>query len=62
MCIRDRCKAVHYIRQGVVKLVLVSKRGRSGVLGFLAVSYTHLDVYKRQGYETAIHSDGDFFG
>ncbi|HXO06281.1 MAG TPA: Crp/Fnr family transcriptional regulator [Candidatus Sulfotelmatobacter sp.] len=31
----DKCSAVHYIRQGVVKLVLVSKRGRSGVLGFL---------------------------
>jgi len=31
----DKCTAVHYIRQGVVKLVLVSKRGRSGVLGFL---------------------------
>jgi CRP/FNR family transcriptional regulator, cyclic AMP receptor protein len=31
----DECTAVHYVRQGVVKLVLVSKRGRSGVLGFL---------------------------
>jgi CRP-like cAMP-binding protein len=31
----DECTAVHYIAQGVVKLVLVSKRGRSGVLGFL---------------------------
>jgi CRP/FNR family cyclic AMP-dependent transcriptional regulator len=31
----EQCRAVHYIRQGVVKLVLVSKRGRSGVLGFL---------------------------
>ena len=31
----DKCSAVHYIAQGVVKLVLVSKRGRSGVLGFL---------------------------
>jgi CRP/FNR family cyclic AMP-dependent transcriptional regulator len=31
----DKCTAVHYIRQGVVKLVLVSKRGRSAMLGFL---------------------------
>lgn len=31
----DECTAVHYIKQGVVKLTLVSKRGRSGVLGFL---------------------------
>jgi len=31
----EQCKDVHYIQQGVVKLVLVSHRGRSGVLGFL---------------------------
>jgi len=31
----EQCKDVHYIEQGVVKLVLVSQRGRSGVLGFL---------------------------
>jgi CRP/FNR family cyclic AMP-dependent transcriptional regulator len=31
----EQCRNVHFIRQGVVKLVLVSKRGRSGVLGFL---------------------------
>ncbi len=31
----DECTAVHYIKQGVVKLTLVSKRGRTGVLGFL---------------------------
>ena len=31
----EQCKDVHYIEQGVVKLVLVSRRGRSGVLGFL---------------------------
>jgi CRP-like cAMP-binding protein len=31
----DECTAVHYIREGVVKLTLVSKRGRAGVLGFL---------------------------
>src|ERR1700733_12718535 len=31
----DKCTAVHYIQQGVVKLTLVSSRGRAGVLGFL---------------------------
>ena len=31
----DRCTDVHYIRTGVVKLMLVSRRGRSGILGFL---------------------------
>ena len=31
----DECTAVHYIAEGVVKLTLVSKRGRAGVLGFL---------------------------
>src|SRR3984885_4256771 len=31
----EQCQDVHYIEQGVVKLVLVSRRGRSGVLGFL---------------------------
>jgi CRP/FNR family cyclic AMP-dependent transcriptional regulator len=31
----DECTAVHYIKQGVVKLTLVSKRGRAAVLGFL---------------------------
>ena len=24
------------------------------IIGFLAVSYTHLDVYKRQGIETVV--------
>ena len=31
----DECTDVHYIREGVVKLELVSKRGKTGVLGFL---------------------------
>src|SRR5271155_4181859 len=31
----DECTAVHYIKEGIVKLTLVSKRGRTGVLGFL---------------------------
>ena len=31
----DECTAVHYIKEGVVKLTLVSRRGRAGVLGFL---------------------------
>jgi CRP/FNR family cyclic AMP-dependent transcriptional regulator len=31
----EECTAVHYIKQGIVKLALVSRRGKSGVLGFL---------------------------
>ena len=34
-------------RQGATPLVVVEG---SRVLGVIAVSYTHLDVYKRQGY------------
>jgi hypothetical protein len=31
----DECMAVHYVKEGVVKLTLVSKGGRAAVLGFL---------------------------
>jgi CRP-like cAMP-binding protein len=31
----DACTDVRYIQEGVVKLTLVSKRGRGGILGFL---------------------------
>jgi CRP/FNR family transcriptional regulator, cyclic AMP receptor protein len=31
----ERCTDVHYIKMGVVKLMLVSGRGRAGILGFL---------------------------
>jgi CRP/FNR family transcriptional regulator, cyclic AMP receptor protein len=31
----DECTAVHYVKEGVVKLTLISKRGRAAVLGFL---------------------------
>jgi CRP/FNR family transcriptional regulator, cyclic AMP receptor protein len=31
----DECTDVRYIQEGVVKLTLVSKRGRRGILGFL---------------------------
>lgn len=31
----EECTEVHYLRRGVVKLTLVSKRGRTGILGFL---------------------------
>jgi len=31
----ERCTDVHYIKAGVVKLLLVSRRGKSGILGFL---------------------------
>jgi CRP/FNR family transcriptional regulator, cyclic AMP receptor protein len=32
----DECSDIHYICEGIVKLTLVSKRGRSAVLGILA--------------------------
>lgn len=32
----DDCSDIHYIHEGIVKLTLVSKRGRSAVLGILA--------------------------
>lgn len=32
----DNCSDIHYIHEGIVKLTLVSKRGRSAVLGILA--------------------------
>jgi CRP-like cAMP-binding protein len=31
----QECTAVHYIKEGVVKLTLLFKRGRAAVLGFL---------------------------
>jgi|SRR5580704_4084269 CRP/FNR family cyclic AMP-dependent transcriptional regulator len=31
----EECTEIHYINEGVVKLELVSKRGRTGILGFL---------------------------
>src|SRR5271168_2676198 len=31
----DECSDVRYIEEGVVKLTLVSRRGRAGILGFL---------------------------
>jgi CRP/FNR family cyclic AMP-dependent transcriptional regulator len=34
----DECTHVHYIKQGIVKLTLVSKRGRRAILGFLGRS------------------------
>lgn len=32
----ERCSDVYYIQEGIVKLIAVSKRGRSAVLGILA--------------------------
>ena len=39
----DAADAVFYIQTGKVKLTVVSKTGKEAT-----VSYTHLDVYKRQ--------------
>ena len=60
MCIRDRPSTVHSIANGVTALLILSIKGNSCpctnaleditvpslIVG--AVSYTHLDVYKRQ--------------
>jgi len=46
----DPSDAVFYIKEGKVKLTIVSKAGKEATIGVLnTVSYTHLDVYKRQG-------------
>ena len=57
MCIRDSCKTQHRINEDVV-LSLVSemlkaiaeyaKHDRAEFVRVVPVSYTHLDVYKRQ--------------
>ena len=62
MCIRDRDKAYNSdetkIKEFIKKLyknVLVLDSGaRGATTTFVAVSYTHLDVYKRQGDSTAV--------
>ena len=36
-------------------LYLFLKRTQWTVPSFIAVSYTHLDVYKRQGYDRHVH-------
>ena len=48
MCIRDSCKAIH--EQTDVR-VLMTGEISDELFGYkyTAVSYTHLDVYKRQG-------------
>ena len=51
MCIRDRQLAAVQAVHGPVLLLAVPGSGKTTVLiTRLAVSYTHLDVYKRQAY------------
>ena len=33
-----------------------ARAGKNAVVGFIAVSYTHLDVYKRQDYKVKINA------
>ena len=64
MCIRDRSVDSEHLlnaiekeaaRAGIVQNVLleVNIGGEESKTGVAPVSYTHLDVYKRQGYGTA---------
>ena len=60
MCIRDRGNTYETIAfiacMGVLCALVVelfSKKGIVWAAGLLPVSYTHLDVYKRQGYGRA---------
>ena len=65
MCIRDRPKehsaeAVKMLKNHGVKVVMLTGDNKSAAaaaaekLGITAVSYTHLDVYKRQGLNTGL--------
>ena len=53
--ILDRTVTLGVVGLGYVGLPLAVEKAKAGfhVIGFDAVSYTHLDVYKRQGIETA---------
>ena len=47
MCIRDRIG----IGIGGINKIIEGTAGKDEIPGMIAVSYTHLDVYKRQGTE-----------
>ena len=48
MCIRDRFK------KGVLELIVLAAVEQKDMYGYEPVSYTHLDVYKRQVYKHII--------
>ena len=53
MCIRDRLYAGTYLFVGAPKVgksFLMAQLAYHVSMGLSPVSYTHLDVYKRQGY------------
>ena len=51
--VEDFCKAAEKEEQAAVDIVVVFDEGEI-IQYHLAVSYTHLDVYKRQGFGTGI--------
>ena len=48
MCIRDRCKHIHLPVQSGSSRILKLMNRKYDREWYMAVSYTHLDVYKRQ--------------
>ena len=57
MCIRDRLRS---LKKLLIRLMLMMKSARNNMQNLLPVSYTHLDVYKRQPQvdtEAAHHKD-----
>ena len=52
MCIRDRYNMSHLVGEGVAHVqVFIGGFNNRKLTGKIAVSYTHLDVYKRQVLE-----------
>ena len=49
MCIRDRCAEGLTTIQGADCVNISYPRFYEELMGLIPVSYTHLDVYKRQG-------------
>ena len=49
MCIRDRAESAAMIEKARAAIEAEKKAAISELQGSVAVSYTHLDVYKRQG-------------
>ena len=54
MCIRDRDKIVNEDYSPAAVLGELKAQGKEGDFSVTAVSYTHLDVYKRQAVYIAV--------
>ena len=60
MCIRDRSLAPVVMLTAFSQRELVERASEAGVMAYVAVSYTHLDVYKRQDLRWALALRADF--